>query len=547
MRTPNFVFTLILLCVLLSTILGIVYSEQGLASLPAPACSLFCPIGDYVKVKYVDMNLTLPGSQRVAEIGVGEQFEFYVEVWLKRTSSEAPMALIAVASWADEYPPPNRAYVKIYEGIPSPSGSTYRLTGKLRAPNKPGNYSLWIVYVPPPLDPELDPLENFFRIWRDNLSRMSLEEAPNCGPPHAKIRVLARPKITYTNFWISKHQVKPGEEIQFGVTVLNQGNAEGKYEIEAKLDGAHLETKSGLIGPGQVIDLVWTLTLNEPGDHWIDLGRFFSTTVHVLEPGDVNVTKLRASSSEITPGEEVKVYVTVSNNGELERDIRLVLKVDGKAVDEKVVIVQPMSSKDIEFSLNLTKPGVHKIEVGELGPLEIRVLKPGECVVSGVHILNSTVTAGDVVNVTVEVSNVGDIETSCFVELTVNNTKAAFDSIKVPGGMTKNLSLSFMTWNPGTYLLSVNGTEVLVEALPPEKEAPEQKSRSGLLTPLIGASVAALALAGYFAYKKQAPSRRRSLASRSGRKRGRSRTGLKSVKFQRKRRRSLGRGKGESE
>ena len=548
MRAQNVGLALILLSVLVSMTLGIAYSDQGLANLPAAACSLFCPIGEYVKVKYVDMNLSIQGSQQTVEVGVREQFEFYVEVWLKRTSSKAPMALIAVASWADKYPPPSKAYVKIYEGIPSPSGSTYRLTGKLRAPNKPGNYSLWIVYVPPPLDPELDPLENFFRIWRDNLSSMSLEEAPNCGPPHAQIRVIARPKITYTSFWISKHQVKPGEEIQFGVTVLNQGTAEGRYEIEAKLDGSHLETKSGVIGPGQVIKLVWRLTLNRPGDYWIDVGDLFSTTVHVLEPGDVNITKLRASTSEITPGEEVRVYVTVSNSGELERDVKLILLVDGKVADERVVIVEPMSSRDVEFTLNLTKPGTHKIEVGGLGPLEIKVLKPGECVLSGVHVFNSTVRAGDVVNVTAEVSNVGDLETTCLVELMVNGTKVAFDSIKVPGGAARNLSLSFTAWSPGVYMLDVNGTEVTVEALPLETELSEQGVKGGLLLPGVGASAAASAAAGYLVYRRRAAGRRKGLLARADRRRkARQRGGLKGIKAHKKRRKGLKRSEGGSE
>ncbi|MDK2464654.1 MAG: CARDB domain-containing protein [Candidatus Korarchaeota archaeon] len=487
---------LILLSALMAAPSGTGTASEGLARLPTGACTLFCPISGYVKVWYVDLNASLAGSQRIARVGVGEEFEVYVEVWLKKTSSDAPMALILVGSWSNKWPPVRGAYVKIYEGIPSSTGSKYRLRTTMRAPQTPGNYSLWVMYVPPPREPGVDPVENLFKIWSEteNLTGKAPWELPNCGPPHARVEVVAKPKITLTNFWVSKRQVSPGETVEFGVRANNVGTAEGTYEVEAKLDGSHLETKTGVLAPGQSRDLTWRVKLNQPGDHWIDVGGSFSAQIHVLEPGELKVKNLRASSSELMPGDTLKVYVTVENDGEMERDIQLALIVDGKVVDSKTVLIEPMSSKDVQFEVTLEKPGVHEVKVSKLGPLEVRVLSPGECRLLEVAVGNGTVFPGEVVNLTVTLSNVGDLETTCVVEVSVNGTVKTSEVVRIPGKGTKNVTLSFPTWAAGLYFVDVNGTELTVEAISPPSPEGEAEGGSGRLR--VAAGVASLAAGG---------------------------------------------------
>lgn len=492
---------LILLSVLMAAPSVAGTASEGLARLPTGACTLFCPISSYVKVWYIDLNSSLAGSQRIARVGVGEEFEVYVEVWLRKTSAEAPMALILVGSWSKKWPPVRGAYVKIYEGIPSSKGSKYKLRATMRAPQTPGNYSLWVMYVPPPREPGVDPVENLFRIWSEteNLTGKAPWELPNCGLPHARVEVLARPKITLTSFWVSKRQASPGETVRFGVRVNNVGTAEGTYRVEAKLDGSHLETKTGVLGPGQSRDLTWVVKLNQPGDHWIDVGGSFSAQIHVLEPGELKVKNLRASSSELMPGDALEVYVTVENDGEMERDIQLALVVDGRVVDSKTVLVEPMSMKDVEFQVTLKEPGVHEVKVGKLGPLRVRVLSPGECRLLKVTVDNSTVVSGEIVNLTATLSNVGDLEATCVVEMSVNGTVKTSEVVRIPGKATKNVTLSFPTWAAGVYFVDINGTEYTVEAVNTPSSEGEAGGGTGGLKVAAGASLAAGgAVAAYF-------------------------------------------------
>jgi len=512
----------------------------GLASLPTGACTLFCPISSYVKVRYVDLNTTLTGSQRVTRVEVGGQFEIYVEMWLKKTSSRAPMALLVIGSWSKNWPPDRRAYVKIYEGIPSSSGSIYPLRATMNAPRSPGNYSLWVLYVPPPQDPSADPVENLFRIWREtsNLTGKGPWDLPNCGLPHARIEVVARPRITYSNFWVSSYQVAPGETVKFGVRVNNVGTGEGTYEIEARLDGSHLQTKTGVLAAGQSKDLSWEVGLTQPGDHWIDVGGVFSAQIHVLEPGDLKVRNLRASASELKPGEKLKVYVTVYNEGEMERDIRLTLTVDGEAAASRSLVVNPMSSRDVQFEVTLDEPGVHSVKVGNLGPLKVRVLSPGECLLQGVTIPNGTVAPGDLVNLTATVTNPGDLDATCAVQLTVNETMRTTEVVRVPGGGTRNITLSFPTWEAGIYLVDVNGSRYTVEASQPGglEEGPEG-AVSWRLAAGVGASLAAVGGAAYLLKSRGGPRKnRRGLGGQRARRPkkrrtggGRKRSGLRSV------------------
>ena len=99
---------------------------------------------------------------------------------------------------------------------------------------------------------------------------------------------------------------------------------------------------------------------------------------------------------------------------------------------------------------------------------------------------------------TATLSNVGDLEATCVVEMNVNGTVKTSEVVRIPGKVTKNVTLSFPTWAAGVYFVNVNGTEYTVEATnPPSPEGEAGGSTGGLK---IAAGAASLAAGGAAAY-----------------------------------------------
>ncbi len=83
-------------------------------------------------------------------------------------------------------------------------------------------------------------------------------------------------------------------------------------------------------------------------------------------PASFQVTKLIVQPTRIQQGEAVTAAVEVANTGGRSGDYNLVLTVDGKVRETKVLTLAPGAAEVVKFVLSGYPPGVHRVEVAGL-------------------------------------------------------------------------------------------------------------------------------------------------------------------------------------
>jgi len=83
-------------------------------------------------------------------------------------------------------------------------------------------------------------------------------------------------------------------------------------------------------------------------------------------PAEFQVTDLKVSPSEVSPGDEVTVQVKVTNIGSQPGTYTLSLKINGITQETKTVTLEPAASTTIEFTVTKQTSGTYTIEVADL-------------------------------------------------------------------------------------------------------------------------------------------------------------------------------------
>jgi len=85
-----------------------------------------------------------------------------------------------------------------------------------------------------------------------------------------------------------------------------------------------------------------------------------------VRPAAFSLHSLVISPTEVNPGEEVKISVSVANNGGIEGSYTVVLKINGVKEAEKSVIVAAGSSQTASFSVSKEEAGSYSVTVDGL-------------------------------------------------------------------------------------------------------------------------------------------------------------------------------------
>lgn len=179
-----------------------------------------------------------------------------------------------------------------------------------------------------------------------------------------------------------------------------------------------------------------------------------------VAPGCVEPTfelsNLAVSPQEVEVGQSATISVDVIHTGGPEGIYLTVLKIDGVQIDDQSVTVAPGATQSASFIVAKEEPGSYTVEVNGL-MASLKVLKPAEFKTEALVVSPTEVLAGWSATVTVDATNIGEVQGDCEVILKVNNKAVETKKVTVAAGATETVSFTLLEDEGGSYNLSVNG------------------------------------------------------------------------------------------
>jgi putative alpha-1,2-mannosidase len=182
-----------------------------------------------------------------------------------------------------------------------------------------------------------------------------------------------KPDFKFTDLQISSHKIEANEPFKISAIVSNVGETIGTAGLKVFVDGKYVKTHWILVDPKKSKKGIISLTLYEGGKHKV--------TINSLKPKIVNViakmatfeySELKLPSPPIIEIGEVGLFKTIVKNvGSYEGSTKADFYVDGKIIESKIVLLQPGQEKEVSFAKEFSKPGLHRISVGDLSPQKI--------------------------------------------------------------------------------------------------------------------------------------------------------------------------------
>jgi hypothetical protein len=168
--------------------------------------------------------------------------------------------------------------------------------------------------------------------------------------------------------------VVANEAFDVRAEVINKGGREGIYTAVLKIDGTEIDIKDIKIPAGNSQEVLFNVTLEEPAIRTLEIGGS-TTTIKILKPAELGISKLKASPTLVLPGEEVIVTATAINLGEVKRSLKAILYVNGEEKDSQIISLKPGDIEDISFPLETDSPGNLEVDISgnRSKPINVRV------------------------------------------------------------------------------------------------------------------------------------------------------------------------------
>ena len=183
------------------------------------------------------------------------------------------------------------------------------------------------------------------------------------APINAPVNVsTARPAaFSLSNLKASPDRVTAGANVQVSVDLTNTGDLSGDYTAQLQVNQKPEASKTVTLAGGQTQTVSFSVSKTAAGGYMVQVGDK-SAEFTVYRPASFTVSTLT-----LTPinkdGTSVAVSAMVANNGDIQGDRTVELKVNGVKEGATTVTVAPASMQKATFSVVKAKPGRYDVEI----------------------------------------------------------------------------------------------------------------------------------------------------------------------------------------
>lgn len=276
--------------------------------------------------------------------------------------------------------------------------------------------------------------------------------------------------------------VEGGENVTVTADITNTGEVSGTQTLNLTIPGTGgtvRDTVDVTLAPGenQTVTFEWE---TERSGFFGDAGLYEDSTVYSANDSDATTVRVLDSAffnvsiddtnSPVVANGTIQVDVTVTNTGEVDdtQTVNMTIPADITRRDNRTVTLNASlsSGESKSFTLNWStvrsdgNPDPYSTKVttaNDSATTDVTVLRPAELVVVEIVDTNSPVLQGEVMEVTAELQNVGDVDTRQRINLTIGGEVRESVVLRVPARTSRKVTLDWATQegDAGRYVANV--------------------------------------------------------------------------------------------
>ena len=253
---------------------------------------------------------------------------------------------------------------------------------------------------------------------------------------------------------IDRDRLAAGETLTVSVTVVNESTVDCSRSMSLKLDGTEVATRTVTLDVGESSTEQFTVTAPDaPGSHQIIIDGL-SRSFIVLAPAVLNlVSPLTVSPPEVDPGVTVRVEARLRNDGEVDGQTVVILRINGEVETRTPVTVAGGATQAVSFEVSRTEPGDYEVEVEAEDAVDVRILTGSFTVLEGppppeelsfedLTVEPTEVESGGSVTISITAVNDGADAITETVTLRVDGRLIEEKDVTVAGGATQTVSFT---------------------------------------------------------------------------------------------------------
>ena len=288
------------------------------------------------------------------------------------------------------------------------------------------------------------------------------------------VQGLPGPSLTADQTQIAGLQVTPssvliGEDVTATVNVTNIGGQKGTFIMNMSLDGVQAQTTTINFAASQTQTINFTITGVTEGTHTVKIGNLEGSFT-VSSP--YSVSNLAINRTQAKVGEAVGISLTITNRAQNSANYSLTLSLNDIIVQTKNGQVDGAASKNVLFEVIEQKEGTYQVKVGGLnGTFTVTSAapppKPAEFEVAHLTVDPEISQPGIPVNVTAEITNVGELSGSTTVQCLVNGQVSGTQTAQLSGGETTQIVFTISESTKGNYTINVGNLTATISVQEP--------------------------------------------------------------------------------
>jgi hypothetical protein len=160
-----------------------------------------------------------------------------------------------------------------------------------------------------------------------------------------------------------------GEPVTISVNVTNIGEVEGGYVANLTINNVVRENQTVAVPPGETVTMQFTDSETTEGNYQVKIGDSsgsFKVKAAPPENTTIALSNLEIDPHEVWLGNVVSINVTATNQGAENSTLTVRLLIDNLFVESRKVTLGAGETTIVQFTVNATAEGSHKIKVNTL-------------------------------------------------------------------------------------------------------------------------------------------------------------------------------------
>ncbi len=288
------------------------------------------------------------------------------------------------------------------------------------------------------------------------------------------VQSLPAPQLTDNQVQIVGLQVDPssifeGQVVTASFNVTNTAGFRGTYSADLLVDEQPDQSQEVELTDGQTKNVNFTIVGAAEGTHTVKIGSLEGT---FTVTNTVAISDLAVNRTQAQVGEAVGISVLVTNRGLDIANFSLTLSINGSNVQTKTGQLDGGTSSSILFEAVEQSEGTYQVRVGSLnGTFTVTSAappaRPAEFVLANMTVDPEITQLGESANVTIRVTNAGELDGTYLAELKVNGQILDTRNVELSGGETTTIAFQVTENAQGNYTIGVGNVTAILSVQPP--------------------------------------------------------------------------------